>query len=106
VLLLEDVVTPGAESDGDGKDSGKQIASPKQIATSRSAIAGDGAVAVEVLQKRVGKRTQERNEAMKSLEMLKRKVADMGAAQAAAKVHCFNFCHFLQFLILFLVFAV
>ena len=42
---------------------------------------------------------------MKSLEMLKRKVADMEAAQAAAKVDCFNFCHFLQFLILFLKFA-
>ena len=84
--LGEDEVTPGEESDGDGKDSGKQIASPKQI--TRSAIAGEGAAPVAVLQKRVEKRTQERDEAMKSLETLKRKVADMEAAQAALKVHC------------------
>ena len=37
--------------------------------------------------------------------MLKRKVADMEAAQTAAKVNCFNFCQFLQFLILFLILA-
>jgi hypothetical protein len=34
---------------------------------------------------------------MKSLEMLKRKVADTEAAQAAAKMHCFNFLLFLVF---------
>jgi hypothetical protein len=103
--LGEDDVTPGEESDGDCKDSCKQLASPKQIATTRSAVAGDGTAPVEVLQKLMEKRTQERNEEMKSLEMLKRKVADMEAAQAAAKVHCFNFCHFLQFLILSLILA-
>jgi hypothetical protein len=103
--LGKDEATPGEESDGDGKDSGKQIASPKRITTTRSAIAGDGAAPVEVLQKRVEKRTQERDEAMKSLEMLKRKVADMEAAQTEAKVNGFNFCQFLQFLILFLTFA-
>jgi hypothetical protein len=37
--------------------------------------------------------------------MLKRKVADMEAAQAVVKVNCFIFCQFMQFLILFLVFA-
>jgi hypothetical protein len=86
--LGEDEVTPDEESDGDGKDSGKKIASPKRITTTRSAMAGDGAAPVEVLQKRVEKRTQERDEAMKSLETLKRKLADMEAAQAALKVHC------------------
>ena len=44
--LGEDEATPGEESDGDGKDSGKQIASPKKIATTRSAIAGDGVAPV------------------------------------------------------------
>jgi hypothetical protein len=42
---------------------------------------------------------------MKSIEMLKRKVAGMDASQAAVKVHYFNFCQFLQFRILFLLLA-
>jgi hypothetical protein len=87
----DDDVTPGEESDGGGKDSGKKIANPKHIATTRSAIASDGAAPVAVLLKRVEKRTQERDEAMKSLEKLKRKVADL---ESAAKVHYFNFCNF------------
>jgi hypothetical protein len=95
-------VTPGEESYGDGKDGGKKIANPKHITTTRSAIASEGAAPVQVLLKRVEKRTQERDEAMKSLEKLKRKVADM---ESAAKVHYFNFCNILQFLVPFLILA-
>ena len=94
------------ESDGNGEESSKQNACPKgKQCTSRSAIAGDGAAPVEVWQKRVERRTQKRDEEMKSIEILKRKVADMEAAQVEAKVHCFIFCHLLQFLILFLILA-
>jgi len=85
----------GEESDGGGKDSGrgKKNSNPKHrdIATTRSAIASDGAAPAEVLLMRVEKRTQERDEAMKSLEKLQRKIADL---ESAAKVHYFNICNF------------
>ena len=83
----------GEESDGGGKDSGKKNSNPKHrdIATTRSAIASDGAAPAEVLLMRVEKRTQERDEAMKSLEILQRKIADL---ESAAKVHYFNICNF------------
>jgi hypothetical protein len=87
--------TPGEESDSDGEESGKQNASPKgKLCTTRSVVAGDCAAQVEIWQRQVERRAQERDEAMKSIEILKRIVADMEMAQAAAKVHFLKFCQF------------